>query len=360
MNRKDAVTPQESTNTLAKPSTYQSVRRVRTFLGRSLISLRARGHSLFPRLSLRCPLNATVPAILTEPSEKCQKFLRPRKHPFNVKKRFVLKSRWLFSSIMCCAALVIAAAPASAKNKKPAPDPKDEIQVVGHIPLTGGPVKRFLETQHYSSFYLYAEHEAGGNVTLIDVTKDRPSGSVGGCRLRSRRRFGQSLGSGGDCGFSHHCFRPSSAPTPQTIRIMDFSDPRNPKVAREFAGVTAMSRDDRRGLIFVANADGIWILQQRLPKIRKWKKPTRTTCFTRIEKSRGGGLLRLLAHHETHAAHRVNQFLAELVIHFPAQSGHMHVDYVVKRRVAPRFLPHIAGEHLARYNMALMAHQVFQ
>jgi hypothetical protein len=33
-----------------------------------------------------------------------------------------------------------------------------------------------------------------------------------------------------------------------------------------------MSRDDRRGLIFVANADGIWILQQHLaldPEVEK-------------------------------------------------------------------------------------------
>src|SRR5271168_2482631 len=62
--------------------------------------------------------------------------------------------------------------PAKDKKTKPAP-PKDEIEVVGHIPLTNGPVKRFLATQHYSSYYLYAEHEAGGNVTLIDVTKTK-------------------------------------------------------------------------------------------------------------------------------------------------------------------------------------------
>ena len=50
--------------------------------------------------------------------------------------------------------------------------------------------------------------------------------------------------------------------TPQNIRILDFSDPRNPKVAREFNGVTAINRDDRRGLIFLANSDGLWILHQ--------------------------------------------------------------------------------------------------
>jgi hypothetical protein len=43
---------------------------------------------------------------------------------------------------------------------------------------------------------------------------------------------------------------------------MDFSDPKNPKVAREFTGVTATSRDNQRGLIFVANPEGIWILRQ--------------------------------------------------------------------------------------------------
>jgi hypothetical protein len=56
----------------------------------------------------------------------------------------------------------------------------------------------------------------------------------------------------------------AAANAPQTMRIMDFSDPNHPKVAREFPGVTAVSKDERRGLIFIANAEGIWILRQRL------------------------------------------------------------------------------------------------
>src|SRR5271156_3953427 len=57
------------------------------------------------------------------------------------------------------------------KTKSAPVPPKDEIEVVGHVPLVGGPVTRFLSTQHYSSYYLYAEHGAGASVTLIDVTK---------------------------------------------------------------------------------------------------------------------------------------------------------------------------------------------
>src|SRR5579871_3188017 len=60
-----------------------------------------------------------------------------------------------------------------AKNKKvktPPKEPQDEIEVVGHIPSAGGAISYFVATQHYSSYYLYAEHEGGKSITLIDVT----------------------------------------------------------------------------------------------------------------------------------------------------------------------------------------------
>src|SRR5580704_11581566 len=82
--------------------------------------------------------------------------------------------RWTMLAVL--AALAALMPPAEAKDKKVKAAPKDEIAVVGHIPLSNGPVKRFLATQHFSSYYLYAEHEAGSSVTLIDVTKtDRPA-----------------------------------------------------------------------------------------------------------------------------------------------------------------------------------------
>ncbi len=164
---------------------------------------------------------------------------------------------------------------ASARNKKPkAADPKDEIEVVGHIPLTGGPVKRFLATQHYSTYYLYAEHANGGNLTLIDVTKtDQPAVLADVASAPNGASSNLTVVAGTAALVSSQPAASSSAvQAPQTIRIMDFSDPQNPKVAREFTGVTAMSKDGGRGLIFVANADGIWILQQHLaqdPEVQK-------------------------------------------------------------------------------------------
>ena len=157
------------------------------------------------------------------------------------------------------------------KHKSSPSQPRDAIKVVGHIPLAGGPITRFVCTQHYSSDYLYAEHGAGEDITLIDVTKteqpsvlanvpDAPDGgseglvAVAGTAALVRTEQGT----------------PAAAPTPQTLRIMDFSDPQHPKIAREFTGVTAIGRDEKRGLVFVANSAGIWILQQHFaedPKV---------------------------------------------------------------------------------------------
>jgi hypothetical protein len=167
---------------------------------------------------------------------------------------------------MC--ALALFSASAQAKNKKPKAQPKppqDEIAVVGHVPLLSGPITRFMITQHYSSAYLYAEHGAGQSVTLIDVTKAAQPAILADMPYPSDAGAGSLFVVAGTAAVVG-ADQPGAPPktSPQTIRIMDFSDPQHPKVGREFLGVTAISRDERRGLIFVANGEGIWILRQTL------------------------------------------------------------------------------------------------
>jgi hypothetical protein len=183
--------------------------------------------------------------------------------------------RGLFS--MFFVGSLVCLSPAYAKDKTakaPPSPPKDEIQVVGHIPLVGGPVTRFQSTQHYSSYYLYAEHDGGKSVTLIDVTKAAKPAVLTDVSYSSSGASESLLVVAGTAALVNS--EPSAAApataTPQTLRIMDFSDPQHPTIAREFTGVTAIGRSDSRGLIFIANGDGIWILQQHLaedPEVEK-------------------------------------------------------------------------------------------
>ncbi|MFZ0589166.1 MAG: hypothetical protein WAM39_01665 [Bryobacteraceae bacterium] len=171
--------------------------------------------------------------------------------------------------------LALSAAGLYAKNKHPKPEPpaQDHIQVAAHIPVTGGTIVRFLTTQHYRRNYLYAEHESGKTVTLIDITNisrpavlaemSDPTGLSGGLVAVT--------GNAVLVATANHQTEEAS-PSPQTFRILSFADPLHPTVQQEFHGVTATARDDQRGLIFLANSDGIWILQQQFAMDPEFEK----------------------------------------------------------------------------------------
>lgn len=151
----------------------------------------------------------------------------------------------------------------SKKQDGASPDSRDTITVVAHIPFAGGAVTSFTSTQHYDRSYVYAEHESGKSVTLIDVTNiNRPE--VLGEMTNPDPSTSESLvaATGNIALESDSPTVDSKAATTQTLRIMDFSDPAHPLIAQEFKGVTAASRDAGKNLIFLANSEGIWILKQ--------------------------------------------------------------------------------------------------
>jgi hypothetical protein len=169
--------------------------------------------------------------------------------------------------------LISASLEAKDKKVKAMPkEPQDAIEVVGHIPLRNGSVMRFLTTQHYSSYYLYAERGAGNGVTLVDVTKPARPSVLGDVVYPPGGGSANLFAVAGTAAVVADGQAMPVTLAPQTIRIMDFSDPLHPKVDHEFTGVTAVTRDERRGLIFLANAEGIWILHQNLaqdPEVEK-------------------------------------------------------------------------------------------
>jgi hypothetical protein len=186
--------------------------------------------------------------------------------------------RSAFLAIVITLAALLLPAEAQNKKKKPAPNlPQDAIEVVGHIPMTNGPVTAFLPTQHYSSYYLYVEHDGGKAVTLIDITKANQPVVL--ANITYPLNDGASASIFAVTGTAAVITEQQSknpgvaaAPRGQIVRIMDFSDAQHPKIAREFSGVTTISRDDRRGLIFLADREGIWILRQSLatdPEVEK-------------------------------------------------------------------------------------------
>jgi len=152
------------------------------------------------------------------------------------------------------------------KSQKSRPSQSlDAIDVVGHLALAGEPVTRFVCTTHCSSDYIYAEHGAGQDITLIDVTNAEHPSVVGEVPVASGGGGEDLVSAAGTAALvSTEQSIPGVASKSQTLRIMDLSDPQHPKIAREIDGVTAIGRDENRGLVFLANCAGIWILHERL------------------------------------------------------------------------------------------------
>ena len=147
--------------------------------------------------------------------------------------------------------------------KKTDDSSQDKITVVAHIPLTGGQVTRFIATRHYDRTYVYAEHESGRMLTLIDVTNAGQPIVLGDVAWPDGGASTSLLAATGTAALVSDAAAVETKPgAAQTIRIMNLSDPAHPSVTQEFKGITATSRDARPGLIFLANTDGIWILQQ--------------------------------------------------------------------------------------------------
>jgi hypothetical protein len=129
------------------------------------------------------------------------------------------------------------------------------------LPLSSGPITHFLETKHHGRDYLYAETSTGDSVTVIDVTDpSRPS-------VLSTLKNGSGTASvvtvAGTAALVSE--NPDGAVTKtngQTFRIMSFADPLHPTAKQEFANVSAVKCDESRGVIFLANPQGLWILHE--------------------------------------------------------------------------------------------------
>jgi len=160
----------------------------------------------------------------------------------------------------------------SAKTKHhqdPAPD-QDRIVIESHLSLNGAPVIGFIATQHYSRSYVYVERGTGNPVTLIDITD--AAHPVVLSQLPLAAASGELLSVAGTAALAGQSTAAVNQPVPQSVSIMDFSDPAQPKVTKTFDGVTALEKVAHGSIILLANKDGIWILRQHFaldPKIEE-------------------------------------------------------------------------------------------
>jgi hypothetical protein len=174
--------------------------------------------------------------------------------------------------------LVVPSALAKAKSEAPT----QKASVIAHLPLPGTPVSQVLLRQQGSKEYLYIQQTARESFTVIDVTQPEHPSVVKTVTLtdKSGDEKLEMVGNGlalaetpdsSSTGGAVHELAPAKpqaasgtatpAPPTESIRVLDLSDPKNPKTLQTFNGVTKVLAEDDRNLIYITNGEGLWILR---------------------------------------------------------------------------------------------------
>jgi hypothetical protein len=186
-----------------------------------------------------------------------------------------LGSRMASVSMAFAAAVVVLSAPRVSANTKPT---EVQAKVIAHLPLKDAPGSEMLLQNKGDKQYLYVQKASKQGFTVIDVTKPVVPSLVGAGAQSGDATAGKLEIVGPDVALaevpdrnSKGVIRNTENPT-ETVKILDLADPAHPKVLQTFTGVTSILQDSSRGLIYLANGDGLWILNHARSGLTPAKK----------------------------------------------------------------------------------------
>jgi hypothetical protein len=158
---------------------------------------------------------------------------------------------------------ISAGASAKPRAVKPALQP---ASVIAHLPLPGASVSQLVLQQHGTKQYLYVEQASKEGFAIVDVTKPEQPNVIRTEAWPNEASTGKLQMVGVRLALAE---APDSAtaetisPT-ETLKVLDLSDPANPRTILTFSGVTSTLADDARNLVYITNSDGLWILEHQL------------------------------------------------------------------------------------------------
>lgn len=178
-------------------------------------------------------------------------------------------------SIAFAAATVTVFVPCVSGNTKPTEVP---AKVIAHLSLKEAPGSEMLLQTKGEHQYLYVQKASKQGFMLFDVTKPSTPGVVNTNASASDATAGKLEMVSPDVALaevpdknSKGIIRSADSPT-ETVKLLDLSDPAHPKVLQTFSGVTSILQDPTRGLIYLANGDGLWVLRHARPGFTPAKK----------------------------------------------------------------------------------------
>lgn len=179
--------------------------------------------------------------------------------------KFLRNHSFVLSLLLLPGVLTAASEPTAKPTDVPA-------TVIAHLALPQSTGSQMLLQKENGKQYLYVQQAAKQGFMVVDVTKPEKPSLLKRTAESNQATAGNLEMVSPDIAIAE---APEKTPTTvtssnhptETVRVLDLSDPRNPKTLETFNKVTSILPDGSHGLIYVTNNEGLWILRYNRPSM---------------------------------------------------------------------------------------------
>ncbi len=144
--------------------------------------------------------------------------------------------------------------------------------VIAHLSLPQATGNEMLLQKDNGKDYLYVQQASKQGFMIVDVTRPDQPNLLKRSAEATKETAGNMQIMSPDVAITEAPERKpgaltNSAHATETVRVLDLSDPRNPKTLQEFNGVTSLLPDGKHGLVYLTNNQGLWVLRYIRPAL---------------------------------------------------------------------------------------------
>jgi hypothetical protein len=148
------------------------------------------------------------------------------------------------------------------KSRKTGAERAVGIYLLSHTPLPETTISNIAPVSDPDRQLIQLTDNVHGTITLLDVGTPKQPKVLQKFQLPAELAQSNAQTRIGDATlFMAPEGVPAAHTDPQAVTLVSFADPANPKTLQKFGGVTAFWNDRGRELIYLANSDGLWILE---------------------------------------------------------------------------------------------------
>jgi hypothetical protein len=144
--------------------------------------------------------------------------------------------------------------------------------VIAHLPLPQPTGNQMLLQREDAKQYLYVQQASKQGFMIVDVSKPEHPSLLKRTAEPNQSTAGNLQMVSPDVAIAEApektpaTLTSSNHPT-ETVRLLDLSDPRNPKTLETFNKVSSLLPDGHHGLIYLVNDQGLWVLRYSRPAL---------------------------------------------------------------------------------------------